>query len=317
MQEFHYQERYAALLTPEIVNLLIRIHELRIMAENKLSEKALSRLAAAALLENAKVLKKLANLKISSVRLKKVVEKKVLPKSQAEIEIASFCAALKRLCEKQNDLKLSPSLILQLHHALFPQFSQTLPEPPSAVAEAALEKICIEFLETPKLDKLLIIPLFLLDFLGLNLFEEGRARLSFLLLLFLTAQAGYEAVKYISLEKAEANYENGLAALNASTSACGDRPFVEYFLNLLLKVYEEFWGRLPLKTQAQSKIERIKEVFRNTPGKITKRQLQNQLPDLSLVTIGRLLKKLSAQNLVALTSRGRLASYYWKGKKEN
>ena len=52
-----------------------------------------------------------------------------------------------------------------------------------------------------KIDPLLIIPVFILDFLCIHPFGDGNGRMSRLLTLLLLYKSGYIVGKYISLEK--------------------------------------------------------------------------------------------------------------------
>ena len=52
-----------------------------------------------------------------------------------------------------------------------------------------------------RIDPLLVIPVFLTDFLCIHPFNDGNGRMSRLLTLLLLYQTGYQVGRYISIEK--------------------------------------------------------------------------------------------------------------------
>ena len=68
----------------------------------------------------------------------------------------------------------------------------------------AIEELCRAFEEamaTGKIDPLLLIPMFILDFLCIHPFNDGNGRMSRLLTLLLLYRSGYIVGKYISIER--------------------------------------------------------------------------------------------------------------------
>lgn len=68
----------------------------------------------------------------------------------------------------------------------------------------AIEKICESYkeaLDMEIVDALILIPVFICDFLSIHPFSDGNGRMSRLLTLLLLYQNGYEVGKYISIEK--------------------------------------------------------------------------------------------------------------------
>ena len=56
-------------------------------------------------------------------------------------------------------------------------------------------------IEEQVIDPILVIPVFITDFLCIHPFNNGNGRMSRLLTLLLLYRAGYQAGKYISIEK--------------------------------------------------------------------------------------------------------------------
>lgn len=67
-----------------------------------------------------------------------------------------------------------------------------------------MEELCRAFEEamaTGEIDPLLLIPMFILDFLCIHPFNDGNGRMSRLLTLLLLYRSGYIVGKYISIER--------------------------------------------------------------------------------------------------------------------
>jgi Fic family protein len=112
-----------------------------------------------------------------------------------------------------------------------------------------VDSLCAAFdsaLTSSRYDPLLIIPLFILDFLCIHPFNDGNGRMSRLLTLLLLYRSGYIVGKYISVEKnIEDTKESYYEALEASSDGWHDGknnyfPFVRYFLSVLFKCYKDF-----------------------------------------------------------------------------
>lgn len=75
---------------------------------------------------------------------------------------------------------------------------------PAWETPAAVEALCAAFeqaMGSEQIDPLLLIPMFILDFLCIHPFNDGNGRMSRLLTLLLYYRAGYIVGKYISIEK--------------------------------------------------------------------------------------------------------------------
>ena len=128
------------------------------------------------------------------------------------------------------------------------------------------------FLEA-NIDELILIPMFILDFLCIHPFNDGNGKMGRLLTLLLFYKAGYIVGKYVSMEMLiEKTKETYYEALQASSvgwheSENSYEPFVKYYLGIMLKAYNEFENRVEhLKYHNLSKPDRIKAVIDNKVG---------------------------------------------------
>ena len=167
-------------------------------------------------------------------------------------------------------------------------------------------------------DPLLIIPLFVLDFLCIHPFRDGNGRMSRLLTLLLLYRAGYTVGKYVSMEKMiEATKESYYDALERSSQLWHEEkndyvPFTRYLLDIILASYREFFARVQkLDTEGRSKPEQIRNVIRDTLGKITKAEIIAQCPGISQVTVQRTLSELLKSGEIIKIGGGRYTAYTW------
>lgn len=182
-----------------------------------------------------------------------------------------------------------------------------------------MECLCSQFWDAWNdnlIDKLLLIPMFILDFLCIHPFNDGNGRMSRLLTLLLLYKAGYIVGKYISMEMLiERTKETYYEALHASSIGWHEgknryEPFVRYYLGILLKACHEFEARVEhLKHRNLSKPERVKAVIDQKVGKITKKEIMSLCPDISKVTIERTLTELIKSGYLAKVGAGPATGY--------
>ena len=147
--------------------------------------------------------------------------------------------------------------------------------------------------------------------------------MSRLLTLLLLYRAGYIVGKYISIEKMiEQTKETYYEALqNSSANWHDDKndyiPFVQYTLGVIVAAYREFSSRVRLiATSNMSKPERIREIIKDTLGKITKTEIMQKCPDISQVTVQRTLNDLVNSGEILKIGGGRYTSYIWNRENE-
>lgn len=348
MGDFSYQARYQALLTSETVALIGQLHECK--AEQNLAVEAkadaLGRLAETARLQSAGAFNRMEGVCTTDERLKKLVLNKTYPTTRGEREIAGYRDALNSIYENYQYIAPKPASILQLHRDLY-KFSgltaggtyrdtdsiieegsrrvRSRPVPAREVPEA-MERLCAAFeeaLAVPAWDPLLLIPMFVLDFLCIHPFNGGNGRMSRLLILLLLCRAGYAVGKYVSIERMiEATGEDCWAALARSSEDWregknSDIPFAQYLLNIILAASREFSAQLQkLDAEGQSKPNRVRNVIRDTLGRITKAEIMAQCPNISQVTVQRTLNELLKSGDILKLSGGRYTAYIWNRERD-
>ena len=345
MHLFDYETKALQCLTPEIVALIARIHECKGRQELfiEASKDELNALLEIARIQSTGASNRIEGIYTSEKRLKELIEKKAEPRNRSEQEISGYREVLAVIHENDEHITLSPGLILQLHRDLYAYSSSAIggtykksdniiteidadgkqktrfvPVPAYQTADA-MNQMCDAFTSTMKkrtFDELMLIPMFILDFLCIHPFNDGNGRMSRLLTLLLLYQSGYIVGKYISLEMLiEKSKETYYEALQDSSTGWHQNDnqyesFVTYFLGILLKAYDEFENRVEhLKYRRLSKPDRIKSVIDRTVGKITKKEIMEQCPDISQVTVERTLTNLVKNGTIKKTGAGPSTAY--------
>ena len=164
--------------------------------------------------------------------------------------------------------------------------------------------------------------MFILDFLCIHPFNDGNGRMSRLLTLLLLYRSGYIVGKYISIERMiENSKELYYECLRESSENWYENkndyiPFVKYMLGVIAGAYREFSSRIKLLiTQNISKPERIEEIIKNTPSTITKKEIAEKCPDISVVTIQRTLAELLTAEKILKIGGGRYTKYTWNNER--
>ena len=351
MRNYDLQNKWQKLLTPDIVALLTQIHEFK--GEQNLFIEAhsdtLTQLVEIAKIQSTEASNKIEGIYTSDERLKKIVLDKTTPRTRNEQEIAGYRDVWATIHESYEYIPLRPSMILQLHRDLYKfsgmsiggsyknadnviaetdaqgnRFIRFQPVPAWETAEA-MEMACQAYDQAVQsgANPLLIIPMFILDFLCIHPFNDGNGRMARLLTLLLLYRSGYIVGKYISLEKViEQSKETYYETLQQSSFGWHENendyaPFVRYLLGTIVAAYRDFSERVQfLTTKGLSKPDRIRELIKTTLGKITKTEIMEKCPDISQATVQRTLIDLQKQGEILKLSGGRYTAYIWNRENE-
>jgi len=350
MHTFDYKTKPLQCLTPEIVALTSKIHESKgrqdLFIEANRDE--LNALLDIARIQSTGASNRIEGIFTSDKRLEELITKKSEPRNRSEQEIAGYREVLATIHENYDLIVLRPNIILQLHRDLYSfssssiggtyknsdniiaetnadgnQVTRFTPVPAFQTSDA-MNDLCEAFLvasQQQTLDPLILIPMFILDFLCIHPFNDGNGRLSRLLTLLLLYQSGYIVGKYISLEmlieKTKETYYEVLQDSSNDWHQDENRyePFVKYTLGIMVKAYDEFENRIEhLKTRKMSKPDRIKSVIDRKVGKITKKEIMETCPDISQVTVERTLTDLVNKGYIVKTGAGPSTAYVKSSK---
>ena len=345
MHIFDYQTAPANLLTPEITALLSAIHEFKGKQELYLNAKPdiLNALVEVAKVQSTTSSNRIEGITTTDARMRELMSQKTIPRNRNEQEITGYRDVLKTIHESHDFIPISPNILLQLHRGLYSKLPQGIGghwklndnvieetdasgnasirfRPASAVeTPAAMDELCAAYrkaIATERFDALLLIAMFVFDFLCVHPFHDGNGRMSRLLTLLLLYRSGFMVGKYISLEmlieNSKADYYEALQASSSHWHENGNdmRPFVQYTLGIVLKAYRELESRVEgLVTSRMSKADRIRAVVGATLGKVTKRDILAKCPDISTAMVELTLKAMLDEGVISKVGNGRAAAY--------
>ena len=343
MRNFDYEKIYTQLLTPEIVHLLAQIHEHK-GEHAKVKEDELTHLVEIARIQSTEASNRIEGIYTSNERLQKIVKDKTTPRNRDEKEIAGYRDVLATIHESHEYIPVRPGMILQLHRDLYKfsgmniggaykpsdnvisegdaQGNKTIRFQPMSAWETpeAVERLCRAYNDlcnSGQYDPLLMIPVFVLDFLCIHPFNDGNGRMSRLLTLLLMYRAGYDVGKYVSIERlierTKTVYYDELqeSSLKWHEEENDYIPFVTYQLGVILAAYREFGERVKIVAENTRKPNRVRDIIKGHLGKLTKTEIMQQCPDVSQTTIQRALNDLVKSGEIIKIGGGRYTSYTW------
>ncbi len=344
---YDYTSKWEETLSPEIVLLLTKIHELKgrqnLVIEQK--KQTLTGLLEIAKIQSTQASNKIEGIYTSDERLKLIALDKTTPQSRSEAEIAGYRDVLATIHDNHNFIPIKPSMILQLHRDLYKysavdiggryksadnQITEITADgekrirftPISAFeTPSAMEEICIAYtdaLANGIANPLILICMFILDFLCIHGFADGNGRMSRLVTLLLLYRSDYNVGKYISIEKIiEQSKESYYGALEKSSQNWHEnendyKPFINYMLGVLISAYREFNERADIiMLSGVSKPERVAKIIEEHLGKISKQEIIQKCPDISDTTVQRTLNELVKSEKIIKIGGGRYTKYTW------
>ena len=287
MRTFDYEKLAVFHWDNEVLRSVARIHECkgRQTAFAERHPKEASRLVEIAKIQSTESSNRLEGIVTTSARLRQLVQQKTAPRSRSEREIVGYRDVLNTIHESHEYIPVKPSYILQLHRDLMKPvglsygghfknvqnyISETLADgtvvtrftpvaPPET--DSAIEAICVGYgrtLAMEAIDPLILISVFVCDFLCIHPFNDGNGRMSRLLTLLMLYQNGYDVGKYISLEahiaKTKDEYYDALQAASGGWHEMRNDvlPFIRYMLQVILACYMELEARAELIGGAES-----------------------------------------------------------------
>lgn len=347
MRNYNYIDDLEKFLTPDVVSMLTQIYEFKgkqnIFTESNIN--VLTGLIEIAKIQSTESSNKIEGIYTSDERIKKLILSKTNPVNRAEEEIAGYRDVLNTIHSSHDGIPVKPNIILQLHRDLY-KFNVSSSggqyknndnviseedalgnkfvrfKPVEAWATSVnMEKLCEAFNEAilnETVNPLIIIPMFILDFLCIHPFNDGNGRMSRLLTLLLLYRSGFMVGKYVSLEKLiESTKENYYEALQESSKGWHENqndyaPFVKYMLSIIIAAYREFVSRSNvIMDKKLSKPDRVAKIIEDSFEKVTKQFILNKCPDISETTVQRTLNELLKQGKIIKKSGGRYSSYIW------
>ena len=345
MRDFHYTAIREQKWDSEILGLIAAIYKEAGKQEMYLKQRPeeLEKLVEIAKVQSTEASNAIEGIVTTSTRIRQLVEEKTAPRNRDEQEIAGYRDALNIIHENFDAIPITRNYILQLHKVLYshmnnPMAGQTksvqnyisatdpdghtetlfTPLAPFETPEA-LDRICDEYnrvIGNMEAEPLIVIPIFIHDFLCIHPFNDGNGRMSRLLTTLLLYRNGFYVGKYISLEaKIAKNKDLYYAALRQAQEGWHEGtedavPFIKYLLGIILSAYRDFEERFSLVEQKKPALETVRQATLNKIGRFSKQDIRELCPALSVSSIEGALRKLVASGELKREGNGKNTCYY-------
>ena len=345
MRDFHYTAIREQKWDSEILGLIAAIYKEAGKQEMYLKQRPeeLEKLVEIAKVQSTEASNAIEGIVTTSTRIRQLVEEKTAPRNRDEQEIAGYRDALNIIHENFDAIPITRNYILQLHKVLYshmnnPMAGQTksvqnyisatypnghtetlfTPLAPFETPEA-LDRICDEYnrvIGNMEAEPLIVIPIFIHDFLCIHPFNDGNGRMSRLLTTLLLYRNGFYVGKYISLEaKIAQNKDLYYGVLRQAQEGWHEGtedtvPFIKYLLGIILSAYRDFEDRFSLVEQKKPALETVRQATLNKIGRFSKQDIRELCPALSVSSIEGALRKLVASGELKREGNGKNTCYY-------
>ncbi|HRT69015.1 MAG TPA: Fic family protein [Bacilli bacterium] len=328
----------------EILNYIGLIHEFKGRQQLYLSQKPgeLAKLIELAKCQSTEASNEIEGIVTTNQRLIQLMEEKTTPKNRNEKEIKGYRYALNLVHENFEYIPIRPNFILQLHKEMYQfldvrfggNFKDTRNEIDTVYPDGrkevifkplepyetpeAIERICNEYnnlISRGTVDPLVVIPVFIHDFLCIHPFNDGNGRMSRLLTTLLLYKSGYVVGRYISLEKKiQITKDDYYDALSQSSkgwheSEHDDTPFVKYLLGTIVAAYRDFEERVNLVGTPLSAKEMVIKAVNQKLGRFTKSEIMELCPEIGRGSVESALKVLCEEGVIEKYGGGRSTFY--------
>lgn len=344
MRTFNYSQIKDRKWDSEILGLIAAIYKEAGKQELYLKQRPdeLEKLVEIAKIQSTEASNAIEGIVTTNTRVKQLVEEKTTPKNRDEQEIAGYRDVLNIIHKSFDAIPITQNYILQLHKIMYSHMnnpmadhtknnqnyiSTTYPDghteilfTPLAPFETpkALDRICEEYnrvIGNFEVEPLIVIPIFIHDFLCIHPFNDGNGRMSRLLTTLLLYRSDFYVGKYISLEAKIAKnkdlYYDALAQaqLGWHEGTEDSVPFIKYILGTVLAAYKDFEDRFSIVEKKLPAIDMVRIATQNKIGRFTKQDIRELCPSLSVSSIEGSLRKLVAAGELKREGSGKSTCY--------
>lgn len=300
-----------------------------------------------AIIESVKGSNAIEGIVTTDERIKDII-KGMKPVSHDEVEISGYKDALNLIHNEHADLDLDENMILKLHEMMLSgvdpveaghykkrdnYIMEYLPDgyrnirfrPVKAKeTEKAMEQMLLAYYDARQdleISPLLLIPCVILDFLCIHPFVDGNGRISRLITVLMLYMDGYDIVRYISFEGQINKYkESYYDALKQSSDDWHDNrndyiPFIINFMQILYRCFKDLDEHfMDISIKKAKKSERVEAVLMSAIVPISKADILEKLPDVSVKTVELVLSKLVKDKRIVKIGSYRDARYKRNGE---
>lgn len=345
MRDFYYAKIRERTWDSELLGLIAAVYKEAGKQEQFLKQRPeeMEKLVEIAKIQSTESSNAIEGIATTNTRIRQLMQEKTAPRNRSEREIAGYRDVLNLIHENFDTIPITPNYILQLHKILYRHMNNPMAGKTKNVQNyisatypdgrtenlftpldpfdtpLALARICEEFnraIGNHEAEPLIVIPVFIHDFLCIHPFNDGNGRMSRLLTTLLLYRCGFSVGKYVSLEaKIAKDRDLYYAALREAQHGWhegeGDPvPFIKYFLETVLAAYRDFEDRYSLVETKLSALETVREATKKKIGRFSKRDLQDLCPSLSVSSVEGALRKMVADGDLKREGAGKNTRYF-------
>lgn len=330
-----------------VIKMISEISMLRGKQELYLEKapEVLANLKQIAIIESVESSNRIENIVVGAKTIQAIVQDNEPPDEavRAQGEVAGYRDVLKTIHDSASNIPFTERIVLQFHRDLMKYTTQpggvwkvTANQIAEKHPDGSIKRIRFQpvepYLTEPAMialhqrfnaecaqatiEPLILLPLYVLDFLCIHPFSDGNGRMSRLLTTLMLYHHGFEVCRYISLERlVERTKDSYYKTLYSGSQGWHDGqhdplPFLEYLLSLILGAYHELADRSDtVRSIPEVKTGLVLRALDEVIGDFTLTELEKKCPLVSRITIRRTLKALEAEGKVALLGKGRGAKW--------
>jgi len=331
-------------LTNEMILMIRKIGEYKGKQDlyQKQAPDVLENLRHFAIIQSTESSNRLEHITLDEKRFKEIMKNKSQPQNRNEAEIAGYRDVLSLVHSAAKDIPFTVTVVQQLHRDIMKytgitggkwkvtdnEISEILQDGKKIIRFKTVKTHLVSNymtnlherfnneLQDNKIEPLILIPSYILDFLCIHPFLDGNGRISRLISLLLLYQQGYEVGRYISLERIiENTRESYYETLKTSSQNWYEGnhniiPWITYFLSTMLAAYDDFERRANVVVSGRgSKTEIIVKTIENFIGNFTIGDIEKACPLVSRDMIRHVFKQLREKNKIEAISKGRYAKW--------
>lgn len=345
MRSFDFSKTAHRLWDTQTLSIVSRLHEYKGKQELFLRQKSslLNKLSESAKLKSAVAGAKLDGLNVRETKIKELCTYKALAQTIGEEEVSGYRDCLKIVSENYGYIPLRTRDILELHWALYrysdkaiggkfksdetkmqsfqtTQSAKKKAQEDESETSKSVSELCESFnlaIEREDIDPLLLIPLFIGDFLCLKPFDEGNGRMSRLLTELLLYRFGYVVGGFVSLEEklleTEFKYRETREwyAVRWSEGQNDCLPFMKYLLTTILDAYKDFEQSIGIYEEGATTFTKVQKAVNEQNEAFKKSDIMKLVPTVGRASTENALKALVKEGVLIRHGIGR-ATYYTK-----
>ena len=331
---------------PRLVRMLTALAEFRgkqtLWAQTK--PEVLKQLRQVAVIESVESSSRMENVQVGPQTFDRIMRDAAEPEAtdRSQAELAGYRDALDLIHQNAADMPLTEGVVRQLHKTLMGYTAggggsykrgpndivergpdgeiarirfRTVEPALTPSAMATLHEGLTGALAAGEIEPLLLVPLYVHDFLCIHPFADGNGRVGRLMTVLMLAKLGYEVGRYISLERiiegSKATYYGSLAAADVGwhEGRHDHLPFTEYLLGVVLAAYRRLEESTAIDLDHGARTRMVARAVEGLPVQFRLADVEARCPLVSRDTIRTALAKLKRDGKIVSEGRGRSATW--------